>query len=102
MEVLEEYRAYYDDQGTVLFFTGSGFPISGNWINISRDVYITHNWDNLKVKDGKLIRVETVYEHVFALTRSNKGYKVVQNHAGILLESGEEYPEVEYYDRRNC
>lgn len=100
-QVNEEYRAYYTNEGWVTGFAGSGFPNDGNWINIPRETYITHDWQNLKVVDGKLIRVEPVYNHVFALTTSNKGYKVVKNHAGIILESDEEYPTVEYYERRD-
>lgn len=99
--VHEEYRAYYDDDGWVIGFAGSGFPEQGQWINISRDEYMTHDWQNFKVKDGKLLRIELTNKHLFALTPSNKGYTVVKNHAGILLEPGEEYPEVEYYERRH-
>lgn len=99
--IVEEYRAYYDDEGWVTGFAGSGFPDGDNWIHIPRETYITHNWQHLKVKDGKLTRVEPTYDHVFALTLSDKGYKVVKNHAGILLESGEDHPNVEYYERRN-
>lgn len=100
-DVVEEYRAYYDDDGWVTGFAGSGFPENGNWITISRDQYVTHEWNNLKVKDDKLVRIETTNNHVFALTLSDKGSKVVKNHAGILIESGEDYPTVEYYDRRH-
>lgn len=101
LEVKEEYRAYYDDEGWVTGFAGSGFPEGDNWIHIPRDTYITHNWQHLKVKDGKLIRIEPTYDHVFALTSSDKGFKVVKNHAGIILEPDEEYPIIEYYERRH-
>lgn len=100
--IVEEYRAYYDNEGQVTGFAGSGFPIEGNWIPISRETYLAHNWQNLKVKDGKLIHVEPTYNHIFALTISDKGFKVVKNHAGIILEPAEEYSTVEYYERRNC
>lgn len=101
-KITEEYRAYYDEEGWVTGFAGSGFPEGNNWVNIPREIYVAHNWQNLKVKDGKLIRIEPTYDHLFALTSSDKGFKVVKNHAGILLESGEEYPNVEYYECRNC
>lgn len=100
-EIVEEYRAYYDDEGRVLGFSGSGFPKDGNWIFISREVYITHDWQYYKVKDGQLIKEIPKFDHIFALTHSDKGYKVVKNHAGIILEPDEEYPHVEYYERRN-
>lgn len=99
--IREEYRAYYDDQGWVIGFAGSGFPAGDNWIHIPRETYTTHDWQNLKVQDGKLIRVDPVYNHCFLLTPSDKGFKVVKNHAGIILEPGEEYPNAEYYECRN-
>jgi len=94
-----EYRAYYDADGCVTGFSGSGFPDGDNWIHISREIYILHDWNFLKVVDGKIIRVEPTYLHHFALTRSNKGVKVVKGHASIVVE--DDYLETEYYERRN-
>jgi hypothetical protein len=96
---VEEYRAYYDTDGWVTGFSGSGFPDTDNWINISREMYVTHDWSCMRVVDGKICRVEPVYFHHFALTRSNKGVKVVKDHAGIVVEDS--YLETEYYERRN-
>jgi hypothetical protein len=53
----------------------------------------------MRVVDGKICRVEPDYFHHFALTRSNKGVKVVRGHAGIVVE--DDYLETEYYERRN-
>jgi hypothetical protein len=97
--IVEEYRAYYDADGWVTGFSGSGFPDTDNWINISREIYVTHDWSCMRVVDGKIFRVEPVYFHHFALTRSNKGVRVVKGHAGIVIE--DDYLETEYYERRN-
>jgi hypothetical protein len=32
------------------------------------------------------------------LKKSNQGYAVVKNHAGILVENHEDYTDIEYYD----
>jgi hypothetical protein len=97
--IVEEYRAYYDTDGCVTGFSGSGFPDTDNWINISRELYITHDWSCMRVVDGKICRVEPDYFHHFALTRSSKGVRVVKGHAGIVVE--DDYSETEYYERRN-
>lgn len=97
----EEYRAYYNEDGWITGFAGSGFPAEGSWVTIDKELYTTHNWDNLRLIDGKIIRQIPVYCYKFPLTRSKKGVKVVKCHANIVVEPHEDYEEVEYYDRRN-
>lgn len=99
--VIEDYRAYYDAEGCVTGFAGSGFPDGDNWISIDRELYITHNWTNLHVVDGKIVYIAPVYYYHFSLTRGTKGVKVVKYHAGLVVESDEEYTDIEYYDKRN-
>lgn len=101
MLALEEYRAYYDEDGWVIGFSGSGFPDSDNWIAIDRDLYITHNWQWLRVTNGVIVKQLPVYTYHFPLTISDKGVKIVKNHAGIVVEEGEEYTDIGYYDKRN-
>lgn len=99
--VVEEYRAYYDHDGWITGFGASGFPDGDNWIHIDRVLYSTDNWANLKLVDGKIIKIEPVYTYNFQLTSSTKGVKVVKNHAGIVVEQQEEYTDIEFYDNRN-
>jgi len=101
VETVEEYRAYYDEDGWVTGFTASGFPTGDNWIHIDRELYMTHNWRDLKVVDGKIVHEPPKYYYYFPLTKSDKGVKVVKYHASVVVESCEEYSEVEYYDRNN-
>jgi len=98
--VNEEYRAYYDNDGWVTSFAASNF-VEGKWIHITKEVYNTQVYQWLRVVDGKLIKDIPVNRHVFQLTRSDKGVKVVKNHAGIVIESSEIYADTEYYDRTN-
>lgn len=99
--VVEEYRAYYDADGWITGFAGSGFPKNqDNWIHIPRELYITHTWNHLRLVDGKIIKIEPTYNWHFPLTKSTKGFKIVKNHAGIILEKDEQYSDVEYYDKR--
>ena len=100
--VVEEYRAYYDNDGWITGFAGSGFPDNNdNWIHIPRELYVTHNWNHLKLVDGKIIKIEPTYNYYFPLTKSSKGFKIVKNHAGIIIEPGESYTgKTEYYEKR--
>jgi hypothetical protein len=99
--IVEEYRAYYDADGWVTEFRANIFPPGDNWIQISRELYATYNYQWLRVVDSKIIKEVPNNNHYFSLTRSDKGVKVVKNHAGLLLEPDETYEDVEYYDKRN-
>ena len=99
--VAEEYRAYYDKDGWIIGFTASGFPAGDNWIAIDRELYITHDWRDMRLVDGKITYIAPKISHHFSLTSSNKGVKVVKYHASVVVEPHEEYSQVEYYERRN-
>lgn len=103
VSTVEEYRAYFDDQGWITGFGASGFPENNdNWIHIPRELYVTHDWTNLKLVDGKIIKIEPQYNYYFPLTKRTKGFKIVKYHAGIILEDSEDYSgDVEYYEKRN-
>lgn len=96
--VKEEYRAYYDEDHWIIGFTGSGFPEGNNWVPIARELYVTHNWTNLRLVDGKIIYITPTYLHYFPLTKSTKGTKIVRGHAGIVLEDTDTYQDIDYYD----
>ena len=101
MEVVEEYRAYYNSEGKVIFYMANNFiDTELNWVNITRDEYVAQDYQWMWVADSKLVRRTPMYDHYFSLTRSDKGVKVVQYHAGIVLEPNETYADVEYYTTR--
>ena len=98
VEINEEYRAYYDDENKVRFYMANKFDIDDTkWINISKEEYIAQDYQWMWVENNKLVKKLPSYKYEFPLTRSNNGNRVVKNHAGILLEANEEYPEIEYY-----
>lgn len=101
VEIVEEYRAYYDDSGKVTFYMANNFiDTELNWINITRDEYVAQDHQWMWVADSKLVRRLPTYDHYFSLTRSDKGVKVVKYHASLVLEPGETYDNVEYYTTR--
>lgn len=101
INIVEEYRAYYDDDGWITGFAASGFPEGDNWIAIDRELYVTHNWRDMRLVDGKITYIPPKHYYYFSLTPSDKGVKVVKYHASVVVEPHEEYSEVEYYERRN-
>ena len=101
VEQVDDLRAYYDSEGKIWTFAASSYPQGDQWIAIDRTLYETHEWQWLWVADGKIIERRPNYNYYFPLTRSDKGVKVVKYHASVVVESHEEYQEVEYYERRN-
>ena len=100
--VKEEYRAYYDDADKILYTAANDFP--GNedkWISITKIEYQTLECQWLWIEKGQIVERKPTYNHYFSLTTSTKGVKIVKNHAGIVVEQGEEYTDVGYYDKRN-
>lgn len=97
IETKEEYRAYYDEQGKVQFLTALEHPEGDNWISISREVYVAQKFNFSWVVDGKLIEKLPTNKHYFSLTQGVKDVKIVKNHAGIVIDDNEDYPDVDYY-----
>ena len=97
IEWVDDLRAYYDEDGKVTSFVGSGYPQGDNWIAIDRALYNTHDWTYLYVIDGKIVERKPTNNYYFPLTKSDKGVKVVRYHANVVVESHEDYEDIEYY-----
>lgn len=97
INVVEEYRAYYNEQGKVQFLAANTFPEGDNWINITREFYVAQKFNFSWVIDGKLVEKLPTNKHYFSLTQGIKDVKIVKNHAGIVIDDNEEYPDVDYY-----
>jgi hypothetical protein len=100
--VKEEYRAYYDNDNKIMYLMANQFPDdNNNWIPITKVQYQTLECQWLWLEKDQLVERKPVYNHYFSLTPSTKGVKIVKNHAGIVVEQDEEYPDVGYYDKIN-
>lgn len=97
----QDLRAYFDSDGWITAFTGSDYPTGDNWISIDKELYVTGDWAWLRIIDGKIVKQQPTLMHYFSLTASNTGVKVVKYHASVVVESYEDYSDVEYYDSRN-
>lgn len=94
-----EYRIHYDENGTITQCTMNIHPTETNYIVVTNDEY--QNYFRYTVVNNKLKLIDTNPGYRVQLKKSDSGYQVVKNHAGLLLEPGETYAETEYYDRTN-
>ena len=100
--VKEEYRAYYDNDNKIVYLMANQFPDdNNNWISITKVQYQTLECQWLWIENSQIVERKPTYNHYFSLTPSAKGVKIVKNHAGIVVEQGEEYADIGYYDKRN-
>lgn len=96
-----EYRLYHDEAGVPLFMSSSGHP-EGVYIAIDRETYDRADYLHLRVRGGKLVKIEDDFEHHSELTRGVSGYTVVKNHASIVVRDNETYQgETETYGFKN-
>ena len=100
--VKEEYRAYYDESDKIIYTVANNFPENEDkWISITKLEYQTLECQWLWIEKGQIVERKPTYNYYFSLTPSTKGVKIVKNHAGIVIEQGEEYADIGYYDKRN-
>jgi hypothetical protein len=98
--VKEEYRIYYADDNKALYVAANQFPNDNdNWLLITKEQYMTLDCQWLWIENNEIVEKKPNYNHYFSLTSSTKGVKIVKNHAGIVIEDGEEYTDIGYYDK---
>ena len=96
-----EYRLYYDEQGMITMFAEQDHPTNDNYIVLDNPAeFYNANTLLLRVKDGKLIKIDPVIKYKQGLYRSTKGQRVVMGKAAIALRPNEEYTKIEYYERK--
>lgn len=97
---VQEYRLYYNTDGTVIGLWENSFPESENYIVLDDPGVFYHtNTQLLRVKSNKLIVLDPREPNRARLKKSDKGFKVVKGNAALVVESDENYELIEYYDR---
>ena len=91
-----EYRFHYDDAGRITMCTARQHPENTQYVVVDHETY--DNYFRYYIKDGKPKLVDIGNGFRVQLTSSNQGYAVVKQHAGLILEEGENWTEVEYYE----
>jgi hypothetical protein len=94
-----EYRVHYNEQGEIYLCTMQNHPVDTTYLVVTREEY--DRYFDYRVVDAKLKKVDRDAVYRVKLKRNVTGFAVVQNHAGLLIEDNETYPDIEYYDRNN-
>lgn len=96
-----EYRLHYNDQGDITMCSMLDHPISDNYLIVDQLTYDTYFKYRVNVSKKSLEKIASNLGVSVKLKKSDYGYKVVKNHAGLLIEETEEYNEIEYYAANN-
>jgi hypothetical protein len=94
-----EYRFHYDDNGAITMCSMVDHPDSTQYIVVTREEY--DQYFDYTIVNNQLKKIDRDAGYRVQLERSTRGYPVVRNHAGLLLEPTEPYNDIEYYARRN-
>jgi hypothetical protein len=94
-----EYRIHYDTSGNITMCTMQDHPTETDYIVVTKEEY--DNYYQYTVVDAKLKKIDRNPGSSVQLKKSDSGYQVVKNHAGIILEPSEDYVDTEYYDTTN-
>ena len=95
-ELILEYRLHYNDHGGIYMCTMANHPENTQYLVVNKETY--ENYFRYKIQKGALKLIDTASKFRVQLASSTQGYAVVKSHAGILLESNDEFKDVEYYD----
>jgi hypothetical protein len=96
-----EYRLHYDDFGRIIMCSQQNHPDSTQYLVVSREEYDNYSQYIIDVEKKKLKKVVINPGVSVQLKRSTKGYAVVRHHAGLIVEEGEQYKDIEYYESNN-
>ena len=99
-----EYRIHYSDvTGSILSCTMCDHPLDTAYIVVNKEVYDNY-FRYKKVQDGKLIPLDFSCNYRVQLVKNIPylpgEFRVVKDHAALLLEDSEEYHDIDLYDRR--
>ena len=94
-----EYRLYYNEDGTIVKGTMIVEETAEPYVVVTQSEY--DRYFDYTVVNGKLKKIDRDSGYRVQLEPSDHGFCVVKHHAGIVLEAGEEYKDIEYYAIRN-
>ena len=94
-----EYRIYYNELGEIYSCSMTDHPEIGTYLVVDKIDY--ENYFLYSVVNGKLKKINNDAGYCVQLRPSSTGQAVVAGHAGLKIEPGETYPNIEYYAYRN-
>ena len=94
-----EYRLHYDEFGRITLCSMQNHPADTDYLVVTKEQYENYAKYAVDIQTKKLkIVVATNPGVSIQLKRSTTGWCAVKHHAGIIIEDGETYTEVEYYE----
>jgi len=94
-----EYRLYYNELGEITSGSMANHSGTDNYIVVTQTEY--NRYFDYRVAEHKLKKIDRDSGYCVKLTKSDCGFCVVKNHAGLILEPEETFPTIEYYAYRN-
>jgi hypothetical protein len=98
-EIQIEYRLHYDVDGNITMCSMTDHPESERYIVVDEGTYCAYY--DYRIVKGKPVLIIHDVGYRRRLVPAENGFCVVKNHAGLLLEPGETFDNVEYYERNN-
>ncbi len=99
-KIVNEYRLYYNNDGTIIGLWENGFPETTNYIVLDDPGIFFHtNTQLLRVKNNSLVVLDPKQANRARLKKSDRGFRVVKGNAALVVEPNENYELIEYYDR---
>jgi signal peptidase I len=94
-----EYRLYYNELGEITSGSMVKHAADGNYIIVTKSEY--DRYFDYHVVNGQLKKIDQNTIYSVKLERSVTGFRVVKNHASLIIEPAEAYTDIEYYEYRN-
>ncbi len=94
-----EYRFYFDNSGRIINCSMLNHQEGDNYVIVTKEQY--DNYTKYEIKNKKLVEIQDPNRILASLVKSDTGFRVVKNHAALLLETNETFDLIEYYDSRN-
>jgi len=93
-----EYRIHYDDTGHIIMCSMQNHPNNQQYLIVDKQSYDQYFRYRVNVKRKTLEKIVIDHGIRVKLKKSNHGFAVVKNQAGLILDADEEYIDIEYYD----
>lgn len=93
-----EYRIHYNDIGEITMCSMQNHPNDTQYLIVDKVVYEHYYQYQVNVQRKRMEKVALNLGISVKLKKSDHGYAVVKNHAGLLIEPDEKYKNIEYYD----
>lgn len=95
VEEPREFRLHYNANGGIYLCTQQNHPKDTDYLVVDEKIY--QEYYKYQIIDGKPKIIDFNPGYHVQLKRSDHGYAVVKNNAGIILED-EIYKDIEYYE----